>query len=185
MTNSLLRSLFAPVSVIGAAHVFGGVAVIGAPQAALVSAMAGPMMTGIGEAWLAIILVGVGVAAIASRVSTVSNRTRLALTAPQQAILLIQFYGVCVAIWAGGYPDGYIPVPGNWLASAWFILGDQSALIAMCLSHTFEVTFLRALSHEEHLQLELKLERDEHAACKRYLNMLKETEFWEKTIWSK
>jgi hypothetical protein len=183
VTNSLLRSLFAPVSVIGAAHVFGGVAVIGAPQAALVSAMAGPMMTGI-PAWaLAGILVSVGVAAIASRVSTVSNRTRLALTIPQQTILLIQFYGVIVAIGAGGYPDGYIPVPNNWAASAWFIFGDQAALLAMCLSHTFEVVFLRAISPEEHLQLELQLERSEHESCKRYLGMLKETQFWEKTLW--
>jgi hypothetical protein len=185
MTNGLLRSLFAPVSVIGAAHVFGGVAVIGAPEAAKVSALAGPMAMGLSEGWLAVILVSVGVAAIASRVSTVSNRTRLALTIPQQALLLIQFYGVCVAILAGGYPDGYVPVPGNWAASAWFIFGDQAALLAMCLSHTFEVVFLRAISPEEHLQLELQLERSEHESCQRYLRMLKETHFWEKTLWSK
>jgi hypothetical protein len=185
MTNSLLRSLFAPVSVIGAAHVFGGVAVIGAPEAAKVSALAGPMVTGLSEGWLAVTLVSVGVAAITSRVSTVSNRTRLALTVPQQAVLLIQLYGVVVAILLGGYPDGYVPVPGNWAASAWFIFGDQAALIAMCLSHTFEVVFLRAIPHEEKLQLELSLERAEHDSCKRYLGMLRETQFWEKTIWSK
>jgi hypothetical protein len=185
MTNTFLRSLFAPVSVIGAAHVFGGLAVIGAPQAALVSAMAGPMMTGIPFWLLALILVNVGGAAIYSRVSTVSHGVRLALTIPQQVILLIQLYGVIIAIWVGGYPDGYIPVPNNWAASAWFIFGDQAALIAMCLSHTFEVAFLRAIPPEEHLQLELKLEREEHDACRRYLGMLKETQFWEKTSWSK
>jgi hypothetical protein len=184
VTKSLLRSLFAPVSVIGAAHVVGGVAVIAAPESAKVSGLAGPMMTGIEPGALALVLVVVGVAAIASRLSTVSPRAKLLLTIPQQVILLIQFYGVVVAVWLGGYPDGYIPVPGNWAASAWFILGDQAALIAMCLSHTFEVAFLRAVSHEEHLQLELKLERDEHAACKRYLGMLKETKFWE-TVWDK
>jgi hypothetical protein len=185
MTNTFLRSLFAPVSVIGAAHVFGGIAVIGAPQAALVSAMAGPMMTGMPAWLLALILVNVGGAAIYSRVSTVSHGVKLALTIPQQVILLIQLYGVIIAIWAGGYPDGYIPVPNNWAASAWFIFGDQAALIAMCLSHTFEVVFLKAIPHEEHLQLELKLERAEHESCRRYLGMLRETEFWEKTLWSK
>jgi hypothetical protein len=183
MTDSLLRSLFAPVSVIGAAHVFGGLAVIGAPEAAKESAMAGPMMTGMNAGLLAIILVSVGVAAIASRVSTMTSRARLALTIPQQAILLIQLYGVIVAIWLGGYPDGYVPVPGNWAASAWFIFGDQAALVAMCLSHTFEVVFLRAVPPEERLQLELNLERADHDSCKRYLSMLKETQFWEKTIW--
>jgi hypothetical protein len=185
VTNPFLRSLFAPVSVIGAAHVFGGIAVIGAPQAALVSAMAGPMMTGINPGLLAIILVTVGVLAILSRVSTASSTVKLALTVPQQTLLLIQLYGVVIAIWVGGYPDGYVPVPGNWAASAWFIFGDQAALIAMCLSHTFEVVFLRAVSPEEHLQLELNLERADHESCQRYLEMLKETQFWEKTLWSK
>jgi hypothetical protein len=185
MTKSLIRSLFAPVSVIGAAHVIGGVAVIAAPEAAKVSGMAGPMMTGIGPYPLAIILVVVGVLAIWSRVSTLSPKAKLALTIPQQAVLLIQLYGVIVAILMGGYPDGYIPVPGNWWASAWFIAGDQAALIAMCFSHTFEVVFLRAIPPEERLQLELKLEREEIKSLQRYLRMLKETQFWEKTIWSK
>jgi hypothetical protein len=185
VTNALFRSLFAPVSVIGAAHVIGGVAVIAAPEAAKVSGMAGPMMTGMPAGLLAIILVSVGVAAVASRLSAVGKSAKLLLTIPQQAVLLIQFYGVVVAVLMGGYPDGYIPVPGNWLASAWFIIADQSALIVMCLSHTFEVVFLRAVLPEEKLQLELNLERDEHAACKRYLSMLRETQFWEKTIWSK
>jgi hypothetical protein len=185
VTNALFRSLFAPVSVIGAAHVIGGAAVIAAPEAAKVSGLAGPMMTGVGPYPLAIILVIVGVLAIWSRMSTLSSKARLALTIPQQAVLLIQLYGVIVAIGMGGYPDGYIPVPGNWWASAWFIAGDQSALIAMCLSHSFEVIFLRAIPPEERLQLELKLEREEIKSLQRYLAMLKETQFWEKNIWSK
>jgi hypothetical protein len=185
MTDKLIRSLFAPVSIIGAAHVIGGVAVMGAPAAAKVSGLAGPMMAGIGAELLAVTLVSVGTAAIISRVSVVSPNVRLALTIPQQILLLIQLYGVMIAIWAGGYPDGYIPVPNDWAASAWFIFGDQAALVAMCLSHTFEVVFLRAMPHEERLELELNLERADHESCKRYLSMLRETEFWEKTLWSK
>jgi hypothetical protein len=58
---------------------------------------------------------------------------RVALIAPQQILLLIQFISVSVAAWHGAYPDGYVPVPGDWQASFWFILGDQAALLVLCL----------------------------------------------------
>lgn len=183
MINGLLPSLFAPVSVIGMAHVFAGTAVLWAPEAAKVSALAGPMGTGVSPPAIAVTLLTVGILAIGSRISTLSANARLALTVPQQLFLLVQLYGVIVAIWIGGYPDGYIPVPGNHAASAWFIFGDQAALIAMCLSHTFEVVFMRALPREHHLEKQLKVAQEDYESCQRYLSMLHETRFWEKTLW--
>jgi two-component sensor histidine kinase len=95
------------------------------------------------------------------------------LIAPQQILLLIQFIGVSIAAWHGAYPDGYVPVPGNWQGSFWFILGDQAALLVLCLSHTFEFITLKAFrvptpAEYEAKQIKrrgemkaLKLERDE------------------------
>ena len=67
--------------------------------------------------------------AVTARLMKMAERTRAALIAPQQIVLLIQLMGVGVAAWNGAYPDGYVPVPDNWWASFWFILGDQAALI--------------------------------------------------------
>jgi hypothetical protein len=62
-----LRSLFAPVAVIGMAHVAGGVAALFAPGAAHVSGLAGLTMLGLWPGFTAFLLIIVGLMAICSR----------------------------------------------------------------------------------------------------------------------
>jgi len=155
--HEVYRGLFAPVAVIGLIHIIGGIAVLVAPQAAYVSQLSGPMMLLPDPIAIAIGLILVGVLAVTARLIRVAERTRVALIAPQQVVLLIQLIGVGVAARNGAYPDGYIPVPGNWWASFWFILGDQAALIVLCLSHTFEFITLKAFRLTTPAQYEAQL----------------------------
>jgi two-component sensor histidine kinase len=155
--REVYRALFAPVALIGLIHIIGGTAVLVAPQAAYVSQLSGPMMLLSGQIAIAIGLILVGVMAVAARLMRISERTRVALIAPQQIVLLIQLIGVSVAAWNGTYPDGYVPVPGNSWASFWFILGDQAALVVLCLSHTFEFLTLKAFRLPTPAQYEAKL----------------------------
>jgi two-component sensor histidine kinase len=151
------RGLFAPVALIGLIHIIGGTAVLFAPHAAYVSQLSGPMMLLRQPIAIAVGLIVVGVMAVAARLLKMSEQTRVALIAPQQILLLIQFMGVIVAAWHGAYPDGYIPVPGNWQASFWFIIGDQAALLVLCLSHTFEFVTLKAFRVPTLAEYEAKL----------------------------
>jgi two-component sensor histidine kinase len=155
--REIYRGLFAPVALIGLIHVIGGMAVLVAPQAAYVSQLSGPMMVLPHPIAIAIGLILVGVMAIAARLMRMSERMRAALIAPQQIVLLIQLIGVSIAAWNGAYPDGYVPVPGHWWASFWFILGDQAALVVLCLSHTFEFITLKAFRLTTPAQYEAKL----------------------------
>ena len=155
--HDVYRGLFAPVALIGLIHIIGGVAVLVAPQAAYVSQLSGPMMVLPYPIVIAVGLILVGAMAVAARLLKMSERTRVVLIAPQQIVLLIQLMGVGVAAWNGAYPDGYIPVPGNWWASFWFILGDQAALVVLCLSHTFEFTTLKAFRFTTPAQYEAQL----------------------------
>jgi two-component sensor histidine kinase len=171
--REIYRGLFAPVALIGLIHIIGGTAVLFAPQAAYVSQLSGPMMLLPQPIAIAVGLIVVGVMALAARLLKMSEQMRVALIAPQQILLLIQFIGVSAAAWHGAYPDGYVPVPGNWRASFWFILGDQAALLVLCLSHTFEFITLKAFRVPTPAEYEakqakrraemkaLKLERDE------------------------
>ena len=155
--HDVYRGLFAPVALIGLIHIIGGVAVLVAPQAAYVSQLSGPMMVLPYPIVIAVGLILVGAMAVAARLLKMSERTRVVLIAPQQIVLLIQLMGVGLAAWNGAYPDGYIPVPGNWWASFWFILGDQAALVVLCLSHTFEFTTLKAFRFTTPAQYEAQL----------------------------
>jgi len=171
--REIYRGLFAPVALIGLIHIIGGTAVLFAPQAAYVSQLSGPMMLLPQPIAIAVGLIVVGVMAVAARLLKMSEQMRVALIAPQQILLLVQFIGVSVAAWHGAYPDGYVPVPRNWQGSFWFILGDQAALLVLCLSHTFEFITLKAFrvptpAEYEAKQIQkrgemkaLKLERDE------------------------
>jgi two-component sensor histidine kinase len=171
--REIYRGLFAPVALIGLIHIIGGTAVLFAPQAAYVSQLSGPMMLLAQPIAIAVGLIVVGFMAVAARLLKMSEQMRVALITPQQILLLIQFVGVSVAAWHGAYPDGYVPVPGNWQASFWFILGDQAALLVLCLSHTFEFITLKAFrlptlaEHEARLAKRraetnaLRMERDE------------------------
>src|SRR5262245_55735734 len=69
----------------------------------------------------------------------------------------VSLSGVGTAAWNGACPDGYVPVPGNWWASCWFIFGDQAALIVLCLSHTFEFITLKAFRLTTPAQYEAQL----------------------------
>jgi hypothetical protein len=142
--REIYRGLFAPVALIGLIHIIGGTAVLLAPQAAYVSQLSGPMMLLRQPIAIAVGLILVAIMAVAARLLKMPEQMRVALIAPQQILLLIQFIGVIVAAWHGAYPDGYVPVPGNWQASFWFILGDQAALLVLCLSHTFKFVTLKA-----------------------------------------
>jgi two-component sensor histidine kinase len=155
--REVYRGLFAPVALIGLIHIIGGVAVLVAPHAAYVSQLSGPMLLLPHPIAVAIGLILIGVMAVTARVMRMSEWTRVALIAPQQIVLLIQLVGVSVAAWNGAYPDGYVPVPGNWWASFWFILGDQAALVVLCLSHTFEFITLKAFRLPTPAQYEAKL----------------------------
>jgi hypothetical protein len=155
--REVYRGLFAPVAVIGLIHVIGGIAVLLAPQAAFVSQLSGPMMLLPHPIAIAMGLILVGVMAITARLMRMSERMRVALIAPQQIVLLIQLIGVIGAAWNGAYPDGYVPVPGDWWASFWFIIGDQAALVVLCLSHTFEFITLKAFRLTTPAQYEAKL----------------------------
>ena len=83
------RGLFAPVALIGLIHIIGGIAVLLAPQAAYVSQLSGPMMLLPHPIAIAAGLIVVGVMAISARLVKMSERTRVALIAPQQIVLLI------------------------------------------------------------------------------------------------
>jgi hypothetical protein len=103
----------------------------------------------------------------------------MVLIAPQQIVLLIQALGVIVAAIAGAYPDGYVPVPGSRWASFWFIIGDQAALLLLCLSHSIELFIVGPLNrayarHEARLQAEKEARRQAEEELEKY----KETEFW-------
>jgi two-component sensor histidine kinase len=151
------RGLSAPIALIGLIHIIGGTTVLFAPQAAYVSQLSGLMMLLPQPIAIAIGLIVVGVMAVAARLMKMSEQMRVALIAPQQIVLLIQFIGISIAAWNGAYPDGYVPVPGNWQASFWFILGDQAALLVLCLSHTFEFVTLKAFRLPTPAQYEAKL----------------------------
>jgi two-component sensor histidine kinase len=155
--REIYRGLSAPVAVIGLIHIIGGIAVLCAPQAAHVSQLSGLMRLLPQPVAIAIGLILVGVMAVAARLMKMSEQMRVALIAPQQIVLLIQFIGISVAAWNGAYPDGYVPVPGDWQASLWFILGDQAALLVLCLSHTFEFVTLKAFRLPTPAQYETKL----------------------------
>jgi hypothetical protein len=85
--REVYRGLFAPVALIGLIHIIGGVAVLVAPQAAYVSQLSGLMMLLPHPIAIAIGLVLVGFMAVAARLMRMSERTRVALIAPQQILL--------------------------------------------------------------------------------------------------
>lgn len=174
-----LRSFFAPVGVISVSHIVGGTAALIAPKAANVSGLAGMTVLGSPPEFTGFILIITGLMAIYSRVYPDDKDVVNALVAPQQAVLMVQFAGVIVAVYHGEYPDGYNPSP-DWWTSMWFILADQSPLLAMCLSHTTEVALGGLVNEErEFYQAELKFAQEQLSRCNRCWQMQSEREFWE------
>jgi hypothetical protein len=179
----LYRCLFAPVALIGVIHIIGGAAVLYAPKAVDVTQLAGiVMLVGRHPMLIALGLIVVGAMAISARVTEISPLARTWLVVPQQAVLLVQLVGVVMAASAGAYPDGYIPVPGDWRASLGFITGDQAALLVLCLSHTIEMFWMKAfptLAEYERMvarNLTLALELQE---ARQALALRSQTAMWE------
>ena len=102
--REIYRGLFAPVALIGLIHIIGGTAVLFARQAAYVSQLSGPMMLLPEPIAIAIGLIVVGVMAIAARLLKMSEQMRVALIAPQQILLTIQFI-------ASALPHGTALIP--------------------------------------------------------------------------
>jgi hypothetical protein len=130
------RLAFAPVTLIGLIHIVSGIAVLVAPQTAKVSGLAG--LSQLPPSWMGIILIGVGVAAIIGRIGLVSDNVAIGLIIPQQLVLMVQLVGIWYALRTGHYPDGYAPSE-DWNTAFWFILGDQSAWLFLCVSHLLDM----------------------------------------------
>jgi hypothetical protein len=179
----LYGCLFAPVAWIGAIHIVGGAAVLYAPKAVDVTQLAGVVtLAGRHPLPIGLTLVAVGVAAVLARMVEMPPRWRTAMAFPQQVMLLVQLIGVLGAAHNGIYPDGYVPIPGDTSGSAAFITGDQAALIVLCLSHTIEMFWLRAIpplaQYEamvaENLAMALELQ-----GARRAMALHRQTEMWE------
>jgi hypothetical protein len=175
----MFRAFFAPVGVIGLAHVVGGVSALAEPKAANVSGLAGMTDLGAEPVFTAFILIIVGVMAVVSRFCLSNRDATWALVAPQQILLMVQFGGIVVALSHGAYPDGYKPTD-DWWGSFWFILADQSPLVAMCLAHTIEIALggipneERAYYQDELRETQLALDR-----CNRCWALQSQSKFWE------
>lgn len=173
-----IRAFFAPVGVIAIGHIAGGTAALIAPQAAQVSGLAGMTMLGSPPEFTAFILLITGIMAVASRFYLYDRDVATALVIPQQLLLMVQLGGVLVAIYNGQYPDGYQPAP-DWWTSMWFMLADQSPLIAMCLSHTIEIALGGLLDDERAFyQSELRHAQEALERCARRWDMQSEEKFW-------
>jgi hypothetical protein len=174
------RVLFAPIALIGLIHIVGGAAVLFAREAAFVSQLSGLMLLlGPRPIPIALGLILVGVLAVAAELLVLSPKTRVLMVAPQQIVLLIQALGISVAAWHGAYPDGYVPVSGDWWASFWFIIGDQAAVLLLCLSHTFELLFAGKIDRLQSLDAaRLAVEHEALRAAEAALEKYHETEFW-------
>jgi hypothetical protein len=178
------RCATAPIALIGAVHVAGGITVLMAPQAVKVSALSGPVLLGLPPFLLAFILIVVGGLAVVSQMPAMESENYvIALSSPQQVLLAMQFFGIALSLTNGAYPDGYVPVPESYWASFWFILGDQLALLAFCLSHTLEMIAAKVLKiptrgeYEKHLAEKLAL-GSELESAKRQLALYNDTKFW-------
>ncbi len=130
--------LVAPIALIALIHIIGGVAIIAEPKAALISSLAGPYMLFHPAQVLGMLLIAVGGLALYGRLSSDSAQ-RFCFVLPQQVMLLLQLLGILGPLWSGTYPDGYMPIKGDWASSVWFILGDQMPIIGLCVSHLVEM----------------------------------------------
>lgn len=175
--------VFAPVTLIGFIHIVNGIAVLAEPQAVRVSGLAGLLMFGL-PPWpvIGFVLLLVGIWAVAARLCpTCPFWCQKWLAAPQQVVLIVQLTGILAALWAGQYPDGYIPVEGDLRGSRWFILGDQAALTFLCLSHALDMSLGhiindRLIAYRKRIT---EMEKIQEAAM-RLVEAYNETQFWTK-----
>ncbi len=174
------HALAAPICLIALGHIAGGAIVLVAPQAAKVSNLAGLMeVPGMTPDWAAGALIVVGVMALWGRLGNAHRLVRHGLIIPQQAMLMFQFLGMLGPMMYGTYPDGYVPVEGNKLASMLFILEDQLPLTFMAFSHLLEMVVADISGNRmERLRSELEDVRCELAVVNGHLAQGTEWTMW-------
>jgi hypothetical protein len=177
-SRDLFRCIVAPIGLIGIIHIVGGISILIDPEASHVTALDG--LNALPPLPTALVLLLVGALAVAARSSLVPRSWEKPCIIPQQMVLLVQLMGVIGAIYAGRYPNGHMPIEGDYLASAAFILSDQLPWIMLCLSHTVELVFADCLLARVRNYYEAQLEQ-EHSAlmqAEKLLAMQNETKFW-------
>jgi hypothetical protein len=177
-SRDLFRCIVAPIGLIGIIHIVGGIAILIDPEASHVTALSG--LAPLPSLPTALILLLVGALAVAARSSLVSRSWEKVCIMPQQVVLLVQLFGVVEAIYAGRYPNGHMPIEGDYLASAAFILSDQLPWIMLCLSHTVELVFADCLIARvrNYYEAQLKQEHEALMQAERRLAAHNETQFW-------
>jgi hypothetical protein len=175
----VIGTLFAPVCLIGAIHLVMGVIVLLAPQSAKVSGLAG--FHGAPPGIIACIFIATGALAIGAKLRSLPERPHFAFLVPQQSVLLLQAWGVILAMVAGQYPDGYVPADTH-LGSALFILSDQSPMLLLCISHLMEMIITPWLM-DNYWHKQWKTEYMEKMNAMRLLAVADNTKFWTETKW--
>lgn len=180
--NPTIATIFAPIFLIGVVHIIGGISVLIAPDASLVSGLAG--LRGIPPIPLGIMLIIVGGLAIYGKFSGMPKYPYCIWVVPQQIILFLQLWGVALAMVAGQYPDGYVPVPESYWRSLWFIISDQAPLIMFALSHTIELLLASRLRSPQVYWYEQYLhEQAARIEAQRASGLVKDTRFWSDASW--
>jgi hypothetical protein len=175
----VIGTLFAPVCLIGVIHLVMGTLVLLSPQSAKVSGLAG--FHGTPPGIIALILIATGALAIGAKLRSLPERPHFALLVPQQSVLLLQAWGVILAMVAGQYPDGYVPADTH-LGSALFILSDQAPMLLLCASHLMEMVITPHLV-DNHWYKQWKLEYMAKMDAMRLLALADNTRFWTETKW--
>jgi hypothetical protein len=175
----MVGTLFAPVCLIGVIHIVMGVIVLLSPRAANVSGLAGfygtpPVVT-------AIVFIGAGGLAIWAKLKSLPHRPHFVYLVPQQSVLLLQAWGVIMAMAAGQYPDGYIPA-NTHIDSALFILSDQAPILLLCASHLIEMIIMPNFI-DNHWYKQWQAEYAARMNALRLVAMAENTKFWTDTVW--
>jgi hypothetical protein len=177
-SRDLFRCIVAPIGLIGIIHIVGGIAILIDPKASYITALDG--LAALPPLPTALILLLVGALAVAARTGLVPRSWEKPCIIPQQAVLLVQLVGVIGAVFAGRYPNGHMPIAGDYWASAAFILSDQLPWIMLCMSHTVELVFADCLLARVRNYYEARLKQEHEALmeAERLLAMHNETQFW-------
>jgi hypothetical protein len=176
----MIGTLFAPVCLIGVIHIVMGVIVILSPQSAKVSGLAG--FCEVPPPIIAAVFILAGAIAIWAKLSNLPARPHFLYLVPQQSVLLLQAWGVILAMATGQYPDGYIPADTR-IASALFILSDQSPMLLLCVSHLIEMIVTPHLV-DNHWYKQWRLEYMARMDAMRLIAVAENTKFWTETDWS-
>jgi hypothetical protein len=120
---------------VGLAHIGCGIAVLIEPVSLTVTALAGLdrlcQWFDLSHRAAGCVLLLAGISAVVGARFPISNRARIILFIPQQALLLMMIWTISVALVTGVYPDGYSPRGGGW-----FIESDQIWAWILAVSHS-------------------------------------------------